>query len=122
MIEFFVPGQLRNPLNGSWGGWRKHARLAQQWREKTAAAVFAADRVRVFPRLSRVTFTGYVGRLWDDDNLPAAIKPVRDMVARLYLAGDDSPRSGHEFVYRQTVERGKRGVGVRIEPLGETPN
>jgi hypothetical protein len=119
-LDVFVPGRLRNPLNGSWGGWRKHARLARDWRERTAQRIFLAGSGRMTPAFltakKRVIFTAHVGRLWDSDNLPAALKPVRDGVAQHCCGGDDGPRSGHVFEYRQAVHQ-ERGVAIHVEVL-----
>ena len=119
MIEVFVPGKLRNPLNGSWGGWRKHARLAKDWRERTEHHLLAAvraDPVMSHPGVKKqVTFCAHVGHLWDSDNLPGALKPVRDGVARMCCGGNDGPTSGHEWIYLQQIDRQRRGVSIRIE-------
>ena len=123
-LEIFVPGKLSNPLNGSWGGWRKHARLARSWRDRTTQRLFVRamedSQLKTGGFLAakkQVIFTAYVGRLWDDDNLPAALKPVRDAVAAHCCGGDDGPRSGHRFEYGQLVVRGQRGVRVSVRTL-----
>ena len=118
VVEVFIPGRLTNILNGSWGHWYKHARIARDWRERTAQHLFVAlvkPVTLAFLRApKRVTFTLHVGRLWDDDALPAAVKPLRDAVASACCPGGDGPRSGNEFVYRQ-VQAKTRGVAVRVE-------
>jgi hypothetical protein len=120
LLDVFVPGKLRNPLNGSWGGWRKHARLAKDWRERTSQHLFVALQGRPLApgnlrEPKRITFTAYVGAQWDDDNIPGALKPVRDSLTGL-LIHSDAPDSGHEFVYRQAVRREQRGVGISVTP------
>jgi hypothetical protein len=120
-VTVFVPGVLKNPLNGSWGGWRKHARLARDWRERTAVQLYMDAAVHPWTPAflaapKRVTFTAHVGRLWDDDNIPGAVKPVRDQVAASCCGGDDGPKSGHLFLYEQRVDT-QRGVLVRVEAL-----
>jgi hypothetical protein len=120
ILDVFIPGQLRNPLNGSWGGWRKHARLARDWRERTTDHILVAKLGRQasmhpLTEPKRVTFTAYVGARWDDDNLPGAIKPVRDALVGVVIHADD-PGSGHEFVYRQETRREQRGVGISVTP------
>jgi len=37
-LVVFIPGKLRNPLNGSWGNHYKHARIARTWREPVEGA------------------------------------------------------------------------------------
>ena len=127
-MTVFVPGKLRNPLNGSWGGWRKHARLAKDWRERTAQYIFVfsgksnaayADLVdTLYPpsRAKTVTFTAHVGAKWDDDNLPSAIKPIRDGLVDAQVIHSDAPDSGHTFVYRQVIDRKHRGVEIAVVP------
>jgi len=120
LLEVFVPGKLRNPLNGSWGGWHAHARVARAWREKTVLHLLVARTA--FPWLpamhpltepKRVTFTAYTGARWDDDAIPGALKACRDALVGLVIHSD-APDSGHEFVYRQEVRREQRGVGITV--------
>lgn len=121
LLDIFVPGILRNPLNGSWGGWRKHARLAREWRDRTTNHLLIALRTGTFmpaPSLiepKRVLFTAYTGAQWDDDAIPGALKPVRDALVGIVIHSD-APDSGHEFVYRQAVRREQRGVGISVTP------
>jgi hypothetical protein len=114
-MTIFVPGKLRNPLNGSWGGWRKHARLAKDWRERTAQHIFAEKGQWTIDARTpkRIIFMAQVGSLWDDDNLPAAIKPIRDALQGTVIVADDAT---HEFIYKQVVDRKHRGVTVTVEP------
>lgn len=116
-LTFFVPGKLSNPLNGSWGFWYKHYRIGRKWRDDTAAAALATRGYwQVNLRMPKtITFTAHLGRLWDDDNLPAAVKPIRDEVVARFCLGDDGPKSGHKFQYTQVTD-GRRGVTVHIEP------
>lgn len=121
ILDVFIPGRLRNPLNGSWGGWRKHARLARDWRERTAQHLLVAGIGRTYAthpltEPKHITFTAYVGAPWDDDNLPGAIKPVRDALVGL-LIHSDAKDSGHVFLYRQQTRREARGVGISVTPL-----
>lgn len=120
-MTVFIPGKLRNPLNGSWGGYLKHARIAKAWRELTAAEILVtwinAGRPRRDPRAPKaITFTAHVAAGWDDDNLPAAIKPIRDALVGTVIHSD-APDSGHEFRYAQIIDRAHRGVAITIEAL-----
>jgi hypothetical protein len=122
LLEVFIPGNLRNPLNGSWGGWPKHAKLAKQWRERTATRFLVqwivAGRPPRTPTIPKViTFTAHVGRHWDDDNLPAAIKPIRDGLVDAGVIHSDAPDSGHTFTYAQCVDRNDRGVKITIHSI-----
>ncbi|HSE03750.1 MAG TPA: hypothetical protein VLK35_06300, partial [Methylomirabilota bacterium] len=64
-----------------------------------------------------ITFTAHVGRLWDDDNLPAAMKVHRDTAVRLILGTDDGPTCGHSFHYAQEVRpASERGVLIEVTP------
>jgi hypothetical protein len=119
-IVFFVPGKLSNPLNGSWGSWRKHWRIARDWRERTvqyaACALDWTPLARGSERTpKRVTFRAHTARPWDEDNIRAAVKPLRDGLMNARLIHDDSPTSGHLFVYEQVVDRTRRGVEITVE-------
>jgi hypothetical protein len=125
ILEIFVPGTLRNPLNGSWGGWHKHAKLAKDWRERTATAILVkwivSGRPGRNPRGAKaISFTAHVGRHWDDDNLPAAIKPIRDGLVDAGLIHSDAPDSGHTFTYAQCVDRNARGVKITIDSISSS--
>lgn len=122
LLDVFVPGALRNPLNSSWGSWHKHARIARDWREKTTMQLLAIRNLRTWlPAMhpltepKRITFTAYTGAPWDDDAIPGACKPVRDALVGI-LIHSDAPDSGHEFVYRQETRRQQRGVGISVTP------
>ena len=117
----FIPRPLKNPLNGSWGNHYKHARIARTWRELTAACVLVewinAGRPRRDPRAPKtITFTAHVGAGWDDDNLPAAIKPIRDALVDAQVIHSDAPDSGHTFRYAQVIDRKHRGVEIAVVP------
>lgn len=115
-IQVFVPGQLRSRLNGSGSRahWSKISEESRRWRNRTLGHWLGAGQP-TWDGPATVTFTAYVGRLWDSDNLPAAIKSVRDEAVRLILHTDDGPACGHEFVYRQEVRRDPADRGVLIE-------
>ena len=123
-LTLFVPGRLINPLNGSWGHWSKHARLAQAWRDRTSLACYQALRTRRLPAWlyppsapKVITFLVQTGAPWDDDALPAAVKPIRDELVSLGIIHADSKASGHRFDYDQVVKRYDRGVTITVERL-----
>lgn len=121
-ITFFIAGKLENPLNGrlSRAHWTTKSRWANGWKARTLIAMRPVGRELILLNLEgpkRVTFTAYVGAQWDDDNLPAALKPCRDQLVHSGVISGDAPKDGHTFIYRQVVQRGiqaKRGVEVRI--------
>ena len=119
-----VPGALRNPINGSWGHWRTHARAEASWRSRTAQRARVAVLLRPGPRLEpqtpkALTFTVYTANAWDDDEgLNAACKPVRDGLIDGGVIHGDGPAHGHTFAYRQTMARGRRGVEILVEARG----
>jgi hypothetical protein len=121
-IQVFVPGRLTSRLNGSASRahWSVISRSAADWRDDTSVAWIVAGRPS-WDGPAAVTFTAYVGALWDDDNLAAAIKPVRDKAVELILGTDDGPTCGHTFHYAQEVRPGKeRGVLITVTPLEGT--
>jgi hypothetical protein len=63
-----------------------------------------------------VTFTRLSVQQCDDDNLPTAMKAMRDEIAAIYGTGD-SPRHPIRWQYKQAKgEKGKPLVRVLIEP------
>jgi len=128
-VTVFIEGKLTNPLNGklSRAHWSRKSEWAKAWKERTAVAWLT--QVGTVPELDdlgqpkRITFTAYVGSPWDDDSIPAAIKPIRDaLIGRAIF--NDAPKDGHTFVYRQQVCRGlgaKRGVEVSIAAASPGP-
>lgn len=126
-LNFFVPGRLQNPLNGSLSRahWTRKRVWAETWKAETLLAIITAQPRRWTPAQialpNVVTFRAHVGKLWDDDNVPAGLKPVRDaLIGR--IIDSDAPDSGHRFVYSQVVDRERRGVEVTVEthrPPGE---
>ena len=117
-MTLFVPGQLTSRLNGSSSRahWSAISRASAEWKTRTRLTWLMAGQPQ-WDGPARVTFTAYVGRLWDDDNLPAAIKSIRDTCVPLILGGDDGPRCGHTFAYRQEVRPASaRGVLITVEP------
>lgn len=125
LLAVFVPGPVRNPLNGTHGHWSKRAKWAKGWREKTTMVILEGyglgytgivhegTSVAAW-RPKTVTFTANTHNRMDDDNLRAALKPVRDGLKDMRVIDDDKPESGHEFVYHQRIDRARRGVEIRV--------
>lgn len=120
MLRVFVAGILTNPMNGSHGHWSNHARWARAWRQRVMAQVYQAV-LRGAP-LGRttsdapkcVTFIVNTGAKWDDDNLRAGCKPIRDGLMDSMVTHSDAPDSGHEFLYRQQINRSRPGVLIVV--------
>ena len=124
LIAVFVAGKLVNPLNASAWGWQKRSRLARQWKERVAHAVYDAVQdsrteliiTTVFgskmPKV--VTFLANVFNLFDSDGLQASLKPVRDALVECRVISGDADRDGHTFRYEQKIDRKRRGVEIRV--------
>lgn len=123
-MTVFVPGPLRNPLNGSHGHWSKHRAWAKDWRERTHHELWLALRMQL-PRVNavrmdaayaarpkQVRFLACTYNAVDDDNLRAMLKPCRDALKDARIIHDDGPTSGHVFVYQQRIARVERGVEI----------
>lgn len=133
-IRIFVPGMLRSRLNGtgSRAHWSSLSHDAYLTKERTTVAWMLAGRP-TWSGHAQVTFTAYVGQLWDDDDLPAALKVHRDVGVGLVLGWEaqgvgkdgrpyrrakDGPKSGNKFIYQQEVRPANaRGVLIEISPL-----
>lgn len=130
VLVVFVPGTPKNPLNGSHAHWSKRAKWAKGWREKAAARVYeigchrdGAPRMAPTPWAAtdpkHVTFTVYGRARFDDDNLRAVCKPVRDALKDMAVIDDDRPSSGHVFEYTQAKPARSagaiHGIAIRVE-------
>jgi hypothetical protein len=129
IIEWFVPGALRNPLNGSFSRahWSAKSRWAKEWKARTVAmmtqqmvatqllAVYGEPLGVILEHPKRVSFLAHTGAPWDDDAIPAGCKPIRDALIG-YAIHSDAPDSGHVFEYAQVVNRKRRGVLITITP------
>ncbi len=94
--------------------WRTHAGRVKKEREAVAWVLAGKLRppIPCSVRLTRVS-PGYVAM--DDDNLPGALKAVRDQVAE-WLGVDDRDRSQVRYVYDQ--KRGPWGITIEFgEPV-----
>ncbi len=123
-LTLFVRGQLVNPTNQRWKHWRARHKWSSEWRERTAMACHLADtRAATFKRLRgqtarggklRVLFTPVGPRRFDDDGIVAALKPVRDELASLFLTRD-GPEDGHTWtVGPQGVTQDRTFWGVTL--------
>jgi hypothetical protein len=116
-------GRIVSPLNARWP-WGARHRWAAQWRESVANAVWASwYQSNRRTQLEAKALVGEVvkvrlevrrhGKPLDGDNLAAAVKPVRDEVAKI-LGIDDAESEGHRWIV--TESRAKPvGVHVSIE-------
>ena len=115
----WVPGRLRNPLNGAHGHWAVAARERKAWRARTTLCCKAAmnrARWRYGPLTGAVVvLTAYVWNLYDEDGLAAALKPVVDGLCDAKLLNGDGPAAHHRFERRQAINRRHRGVEVVVE-------
>lgn len=127
----WVPGRLRNPLNGAHQHWSQSAKDRRGWRGRTFLCCTDAMR-RAGITLGRqdaspwhpayrkvVVLTAYVWNLYDEDGLAAALKGIVDGLRDARLIHDDGPKSGHRFERRQLINRKHRGVEIVVEPRHE---
>lgn len=122
-LEVFVPGPLRNPMNGSRGPWQKHWRWARDWRERTTQRLLLAKltgdaqarQVFADPRAPKtVRLIAHTVRPWDQDALPAGLKPVLDGLVDARVLQSDGPEAGHVVTYAQVVAAEHRGVAIVV--------
>ena len=134
VLSVFVFGRPTHPLNGTLAHahWSKRAKWAKGWRERAAAALLHWVTAQCTPALGphhpwlgrpdtskTVTFTVCGPSRFDDDNLRAVCKPVRDALKDMRVIDDDRPSAGHTFEYRQekpTRRAGAvHGIAIKIE-------
>ena len=95
------------------GHWRAHQK--QKNDEKTAAYVVWARLGRPIRPRGVLVFTRRSPRPLDCDNLPSAVKYLRDRLVQLMEHKDDSTRCGLRFTYRQEKCRtGEESVRVDL--------
>ena len=123
----WVPGHLRNPLNGNRVHWSVAAKERKGWRQRTMLCCMDAMRRAgikpgredggiwhpKWPKL--IVLTAYVWNLYDEDGLAASLKSVVDGLVDAKLIHDDGPTSGHTVRRRQVINRKHRGVEVVVE-------
>jgi hypothetical protein len=115
-VDYF--GAVPNPTNARTN-WQGRSRVAKMQRSSTWAALFdkPAETREALALGCTVTLTRISAGKLDSDNLQAAMKSFRDVVAAWLFGGQIGQRDGDErvtWVYRQ--ERGKpRQNGARIE-------
>lgn len=119
-IELWVPGPLRNPMNGSRGHWSKHARWSRQWRERACLAFLEARQTHrgrwPWPASApkRIHFHCQTWNTLDDDALPAICKPLRDATVDAGISASDAPKAGNVYTYSQAIDRAHRGVRITV--------
>jgi hypothetical protein len=94
--------------------WRARARRVKSERDTTAWMLRPAEKPAL-PCVVTLTRIAPSGGL-DDDNLPGALKGVRDQIAA-WIGVDDRERQIVRYRYAQ--RRGKWGVGVEFGPLAD---
>jgi len=131
----WVPGRLRNPLNGSQGMTRggriMRSKERASWRQRTKLCVTdalnrAGVRTREGARISSkvwlprdrklIVLTAYVWNLYDPDALGGVMKPVVDGLRDAEVIHADDAKSGHRIEHRQMIDRKHRGVEVVVQP------
>jgi len=145
ILAIFVPGKLRNPLNGL-KHWRAEKRYRREWHEAVANALLVArwDKARTdlalgphivgiqnhetpwdyVPKIpKRVVIVAQTFNRMDRDGYYAALKPVIDALTINGVIHDDAEPVngvGHIIECSQRIDRAHRGVEIRVS-LRPTP-
>lgn len=122
VLTVFVPGKPMNPQDGKLRHPLKKAKTVAAWRDRTGSRIYA-QRIPGLPWWTpaapkKITFTVYSRQAFDDDNLSAVCKPVRDALKDMLIIVDDAPRHGHAFKYTNVVaprQADVHGIAIRIE-------
>lgn len=125
MISVLLPIDTPNPLNGSHQHW--HAVSARRRTQRSATERGLSAQVPMGPSLIAqgalrsvglvITLTRITShpRGLDDDNLPAALKSIRDGVTDwLGLTDDSGPRLSWKYAQETGAKRGTKGVRIEI--------
>lgn len=106
-----LPIRLHNPLNGNREHWTKIAKRRKEERQ-AAYLAFHNFHICIDPLPLKITLTRIAPRLFDDDNLGAAFKSIRDGIADRLNIDDGSDKIKFEYQQR----KGKvREYAVEIE-------
>jgi hypothetical protein len=115
----WVPGAISNPMNGAQRGWQKKARIRKGWRERTMLCVQDAMNRSAWEHRplsgAVVVMTAYVWKVFDEDGLASALKPVMDGLVDARLLAGDAPRFVQKVQRRQMINRKHRGVEVVVQ-------
>lgn len=96
MKPITLPIRITNPLNGSHGHWRGVAKRRRAERSVAAMAVPAGLKPPLVVHLTRIA-----PRKFDDDNLGAAFKSVRDGIADKVGVDDGSAQIAFKYAQRR---------------------
>lgn len=112
-IRFEIPIRTKNPLNGAHGRWQGQAAKRKKERNDTALCI-PREVKDIEPRLVVVMVRQSPGEM-DGDGLQAALKSVRDQLAKSLRVDDKSPLVFWYYGQR----RGDHRVLVAITTPGE---
>jgi hypothetical protein len=96
MIKIYLPIRIKNPLNGDRLHWTKIAKARKSEREAAWYVVPSGLK----PPLT-VTLTRIAPRMFDDDNLGAAFKSIRDGIADKVGVDDGSAQIAFKYAQRR---------------------
>lgn len=111
--EILIPVATPNPLNGSHRHWSAVARQRKRIRKTVCEWLYFAARPDRPELPATVRLTRLSSGQLDDDNLLAALKPVRDAVADWLDVDDADARIRWQYAQRST-QRGKQAVAIRF--------
>ena len=116
-INLFVAGKVTSPMNRRTH-WTERSLWASEWRQRVRLIWLERGRP-MWDGPAHFQFTAYVAKLYDSDNLPPALKPIRDEAVACICGTDDGPRSGHRFSYCQEIKPHYRGVLITVTDRGD---
>src|SRR5262249_21772657 len=117
VLAWWVPGKLVNTKNARLHPMAEH-RYKLKWREAVSLAALESGWILRTPTRAvepkHVAFRACSYHAMDSDGLQVALAPVRDELIRLGVISGDADRDGHVFTYAQRIDRGQRGVEIRV--------
>ena len=113
-MKYRLPIKLHNPLNGSHGHWSAVAKRRKMERN----AAFFATPMGLKPPLV-ITLTRIAPRLFDDDNLGAACKSIRDGIADRVGIDDGSKLIAFKYAQRRGNVK-EYAIEIEIQEAHET--
>mgnify|MGYP003657256838 CR=1 FL=1 len=112
-IPFWLPAGLNGPNGLMRGAWQKR----KKEKEKILLMVLqdGGDKLRA-PVPCRIVWTRYYcGTPMDLTNAAASFKHLEDVLVKLEVLVDDSPKYVRELVVRQVRVKSRISVGCRVD-------
>jgi hypothetical protein len=118
LLAIFVRGNLVNTKNARLH-WKNESRYKRGFRERVAEVLLETGWRNPGPEQAAIPkcvllLCNVHGLMDEHDGLRVACAPIVDALQQAGVIHSDAPDSGHVFGYAQRIDRGHRGVEIRV--------